>query len=388
MKRVILIVLDGVGIGELPDAYKFHDEGSNTLANIAKVVGGLNLPNMEKLGLSNIHRILGIKPQDRPLAYFGKMAEKSPGKDTTTGHWEIAGLILDKPFPTYPHGFPKEIIERFEREIGRKILGNYPASGTEIIQKLGEEHIRTGYPIVYTSADSVFQIAVHEEVIPVEELYRMCEIARDILRGEHAVARVIARPFLGEKGNFYRTPRRKDFSLPPPRKTLLDFLKENGKDVIGVGKIEDIFAGRGLTCSLHQDNNKEGMENIIKAWNLLKDGIIFVNLVDFDMVYGHRNNIKGFAKALEEFDSFLPNIISLLEDEDWLIITADHGCDPTTESTDHSREYVPLLLYSKSFTYPKSLGILSSFSYLGKTIADYFNIENDLDGESFLKELI
>ncbi|MGB9857274.1 MAG: phosphopentomutase [Dictyoglomaceae bacterium] len=388
MKRVILIVLDGVGIGELPDAYKFNDKGSNTLANIAKAIGGLNLPNLEKLGLSNIYPILGVKPQDRPLAYFGKMAEKSPGKDTTTGHWEIAGLILDKPFPTYPHGFPKEIIERFEREIGRKVLGNYPASGTEIIQRLGEEHIKTGYPIVYTSADSVFQIAAHEEVIPVEELYRMCEIARNILQGEHAVARVIARPFLGEKGNFYRTPRRKDFSLPPPRKTLLDFLKENRKDVIGIGKIEDIFAGRGLTYSLHQNNNREGMENIIKAWSILKEGIIFVNLVDFDMVYGHRNNIEGFARALEEFDSFLPNIISLLEKEDWLIITADHGCDPTTESTDHSREYVPLLIYSKGFSQVKSLGILPTFSNLGKTIADYFKIENNLDGESFLKELI
>ncbi|MCS7202238.1 MAG: phosphopentomutase [Dictyoglomus sp.] len=389
MKRVILIILDGVGIGELPDAYKYNDQGSNTLANIASVIGGLSLPNLERLGLSNIHPILGIKPQEKPLSYFGKMAEKSPGKDTTTGHWEIAGLILDKPFPTYPNGFPKEIIEKFEREIGRKILGNYKASGTEIIESLGEEHMKTGYPIVYTSADSVFQIAAHEDIIPIEELYRMCEIARNILQGEHGVARVIARPFLGKKGNFYRTPRRRDFSLPPPRKTLLDYLKEKGKDVIGIGKIEDIFAGRGLTLSLHSDNNKEGMENIIKAMKILKEGMIFANLVDFDMVYGHRNNIEGFAKALEEFDGFLPQIMSLLKDEDMLIITADHGCDPTTESTDHSREYVPLLIYSPGFLKSGFLGIQSSFSNLGKTIADYFKIEeNELDGESFLKELI
>ncbi|MEN2984748.1 MAG: phosphopentomutase [Dictyoglomaceae bacterium] len=389
MKRVILIILDGVGIGELPDAYKYNDQGSNTLANIARAIGGLNLPNLERLGLSNIHPILGIKPQEKPLSYFGKMAEKSPGKDTTTGHWEIAGLILDKPFPTYPNGFPKEIIEKFEREIGRKILGNCKASGTEIIESLGEEHMKTGYPIVYTSADSVFQIAAHEDIIPIEELYRICEIARNILQGEHGVARVIARPFLGKKGNFYRTPRRKDFSLPPPRKTLLDYLKEKEKDVIGIGKIEDIFAGRGLTLSLHSDNNKEGMENIIKAMKILKEGMIFANLVDFDMVYGHRNNIEGFAKALEEFDEFLPQIMLLLKDEDMLIITADHGCDPTTESTDHSREYVPLLIYSPSFLKSGFLGIQSSFSNLGRTIADYFKIEeNELDGESFLKKLI
>ncbi len=388
MKRIILIVLDGVGIGELPDAYKFNDQGSNTLANIAKAIGGLNLPNLEKLGLSNIFPILGLKPQEKPLSYFGKMAEKSPGKDTTTGHWEIAGLILDKPFPIYPNGFPKEILEKFEEEIGRKVLGNYPSSGTEIINKLGEEHIKTGYPIVYTSADSVFQIAAHEEVIPIEELYRICEIARKILQGEHGIARVIARPFLGEKGNFYRTPRRRDLSLPPPRKTLLDYLKEEGKDVIGIGKIEDIFAGRGITLSLHQENNNEGMENTIKALNILREGIIFANLVDFDMLYGHRNDIEGFAKALEEFDSFIPKILSLLKHEDILIITSDHGCDPTTESTDHSREYVPLLIYSPNFSKPNSLGVQSSFSNLGKTIADYFKIENDLDGESFLKKLI
>jgi len=323
MKRVILIVLDGVGIGELPDASKYGDEGSNTLANTAEAVGGLNLPNMGKLGLSNIYPIKGIPYEEKPLAFYGKMAEASPGKDTTTGHWEISGIILDKPFPTYPNGFPKEIIEKFEKAIGRKVLGNKPASGTEIIKELGEEHIKTGYPIVYTSADSVFQIAAHEDIIPVEELYRMCEIARSILHGEHAVARVIARPFAGTSGNFYRTPKRKDFSLPPPRNTLLDLLKNNDYDVIGVGKIEDIFAGRGLTYSLHQKNNAEGIENIFLAWNELKEGLIFVNLVDFDTLYGHRNDPLGMAKALEEFDKALPMIMKLLSDKDLLIITAD-----------------------------------------------------------------
>ncbi len=384
MKRVILIVLDGVGIGELPDASNYGDEGSNTLANTAEAVGGLNLPNMGKLGLSNIHPIKGVPFKDKPLAFYGKMAEASPGKDTTTGHWEISGIILDKPFPTYPNGFPKEIIEKFEKAIGRKVLGNKPASGTEIIKELGEEHIKTGYPIVYTSADSVFQIAAHEDVIPVEELYRMCEIARSILQGEHAVARVIARPFAGAPGNFYRTPKRKDFSLPPPRNTLLDFLKNNNYDVIGVGKIEDIFAGRGLTYSLHQKNNAEGIENIFVAWNNLKEGLVFVNLVDFDTLYGHRNDPLGMAKALVEFDKALPMIMELLSDKDLLIITADHGCDPTTPSTDHSREYVPLLIYSPDFKNTYSLEVQRTFANLGKTIADYFKVENDLEGESFL----
>lgn len=387
MKRVILIVLDGVGIGELPDAAKYGDEGSNTLVNTAEAVGGLHLPNLGRLGLSNIERIKGIEIQEEPIAFYGKMAESSPGKDTTTGHWEIAGLILDKPFPIYPQGFPKEIIDSFEKAIGRKVLGNKPASGTEIIKEFGEYHLKTGYPIVYTSADSVFQIAAHEDVISVEELYKMCEIARDILKGEHAVARVIARPFAGEPGNFYRTPRRKDFSLPPIKPTLLDYLKEENYDVIGVGKIEDIFAGRGLTLSLHQKDNKEGIENIFKAWKNLKEGLIFVNLVDFDMLYGHRNDPKGMANALEEFDRALPDIINLLSDYDLLIITADHGCDPTTPSTDHSREYVPLLIFSPNFRKVESLNVRKTFSDLGKTLADYFEIKNDLSGESFLSKI-
>lgn len=387
MRRVILVVLDGVGIGELPDAKNYGDEGSNTLVNTAEAVGGLNLPNLGRMGLSNIEPIKGVHQEEKPIAFFGKMAESSPGKDTTTGHWEITGLILNKPFPVYPNGFPQEIIKTLEKAIGRKIIGNKPASGTEIIKELGEYHIRTGYPIVYTSADSVFQIAAHEEIIPLEELYEMCKIAREILQGEHAVARVIARPFAGEPGNFYRTPRRRDFSLTPFKSTLLDYLKENGYDVIGVGKIEDIFAGRGLTLSFHQENNREGIENIFRAWKELREGIIFVNLVDFDMLYGHRNDPKGMAKALEEFDTFLPDIQSLLSDYDLLVITADHGCDPTTSSTDHSREYVPLLIFSPNFRKTASLNIRKSFSDLGKTLADYFGIENDLYGESFFSKI-
>ncbi|HOJ92177.1 MAG TPA: phosphopentomutase [Dictyoglomaceae bacterium] len=388
MKKVILIVLDGVGIGELPDAYKYGDEGSNTLANTAKAVGGLKLHNMGKLGISNIYPIMGVPKEEKPLGFFGKMTEASPGKDTTTGHWEISGIILDRPFPIYPNGFPEEIISAFEEAIGRKILGNKPASGTEIIEELGEEHLKTGYPIVYTSADSVFQIAAHEEVIPVQELYKMCEIARQILQGEHAVARVIARPFLGSPGNFYRTPGRKDFSLPPPKKTLLDFLKEADYDVIGIGKIEDVFAGRGITLSFHQKSNDEGVENIIKAWEFLKKGMIFVNLVDFDTLYGHRNDPIGMAKALEDFDNALPNIMALLSGDDLLIITADHGCDPTTPSTDHSREYVPLLIYSPSFKNVFDLGIRSSFTDLGKTLSEYFEVNNDLEGVSFLNKIM
>lgn len=387
MKRAILIVLDGVGIGELLDAAKYNDEGSNTLVNTAKALGGLSLPNMGKMGLSNIEEIPGTPKEDNPIAFYGKMAEASPGKDSTTGHWEIVGLILDRPFPVYPNGFPKEVIEVFEKAIGRKVIGNKPASGTEIIKELGEYHMKTGYPIVYTSADSVFQIAAHEEVIPVEELYRMCEIARNILQGEHAVARVIARPFAGSPGNFYRTPRRKDFSLPPFKATLLDYLKENNYDVIGVGKIEDLFAGRGLTLSLHQDNNSEGIKNIFEAWNKLREGLIFVNLVDFDMLYGHRNDPEGMGKALKDFDDALPDIMKLLSDFDLLIITADHGNDPTTPSTDHSREYVPLLIYSPNFKRTFPLGIRSTFSDLGKTLADFFNVKNDLHGESFLSTI-
>jgi len=382
-----LIVLDSCGVGELPDAKLYGDEGSNTLVNTANAVGGLKLPHMQKLGLGNIAPLLGVKPNPSAQASFGKMAEVSPGKDSTTGHWEMMGLILQKPFPVYPHGFPKQIIEQFEKSVGRKSLGNKPASGTEIIQELGEEHVSTGKPIVYTSADSVFQIAAHEEVIPVDELYLICEIARKIMTGERGVARVIARPFLGKPGSFKRTERRKDFSLPPPAKTVLDLLHENNIPVIGIGKIEDLFAGRGISTSIHTGNNSDGMDKLEDSVKRFKPGLIFINLVDFDMLWGHRNDATGFAAGLEDFDRRLPEILDLSTDEDILIITADHGCDPTTASTDHSREYVPLLVYGKSLKSNVNLGIRDGFSDVGATVAEIFQIEGTGKGKSFLKDI-
>jgi phosphopentomutase len=387
IRRVILIILDACAIGELPDARLYQDQGSNTLVNTAKAVGGLKLPNLERLGLGNIDTILGVNPNASAVANFGKMAELSVGKDSTTGHWEIMGLILKKLFPVYPHGFPPEIIGKFEKAIGRKVLGNKPASGTEIIKELGEEHIKSGKPIVYTSADSVFQVAAHEEIIPVDGLYKMCTIARNILVGKHAVSRVIARPFVGKPGAFKRTERRKDFSLAPPSETVLDILKRNGIPVLGMGKIEDLFAGKGLTQSIHTKNNSDGMDKLVEAIRLFKTGLIFINLVDFDMLWGHRNNPSAFAAGLEEFDRRLPEITELLEKEDILIITADHGCDPTTPSTDHSREYVPVLVYGRSIASNINLGIRESFSDVGATIAEIFNVEGTGKGKSFLKEI-
>ncbi len=382
--KVVVIVLDSLGVGALPDAGKYGDEGSNTLANTAEAVGGLSLPHFERLGLGNIISIKGIKPQRAPAAFWGKAREVSPGKDTTTGHWELMGLILKKPFPTYPHGFPPEIIEEFERRIGRKILGNKPASGTVIIQELGEEHLKTGYPIVYTSADSVFQIAAHEEVIPVEELYQMCEVAREILQGEHGVARVIARPFRGKKrGEFYRTSRRKDFSLPPVGETALDILQRAGIDVFGVGKIKDIFAGRGITQSFHTRNNKEGLEVTLSLMREKREGFIFTNLVDFDMLWGHRNNPQGYARGLIEVDSYIPSLLGFVGSEDLLVFTADHGCDPTTPSTDHSREYIPILAVSSKASPGRSLGERETFADVGKTVLEWFGIRNNLPGKSF-----
>ncbi|HHT9121114.1 MAG TPA: phosphopentomutase, partial [Candidatus Hypogeohydataceae bacterium YC41] len=388
LKRGIIIVLDSLGIGELPDAKQYHDEGSNTLANTAKVLGGLRLPDMEALGLGKIHPIEGVKSDLPTRAFYGKMAEVSAGKDTTTGHWEIAGVVTPKPFPTYPHGFPKGVIKRFTQAIDKPILGNKPASGTEIIKELGQEHIRTGYPIVYTSADSVFQIAACESVIPLEELYRMCRIARDILVGKHNVARVIARPFIVEGDKYVRTERRKDFSLLPPEPTLLDIAKEAGLTVVAIGKIGDIFAHRGLTFEIPTGNNKEGIETIL-IW-LKKDfqGIIFINLIDLDMKYGHRNDPKGYAQCLEEFDSRLPELLENLRKGDLLAITADHGCDPTTPSTDHSREYVPLLVYGPEFGEPKSLGTRESFADLGASIAEGLGLPPLAHGKSFYKELL
>jgi phosphopentomutase len=383
MKRAIIIVLDGVGIGELPDAAEYGDEGSNTLGNIAKNIDNFRLPNLEKLGLGNIDNIIGFLKNPLPEGCFGKMAEKSPGKDTTTGHWEIAGIVMDRPFPVYPAGFPDFLIEEFEIAIKRKTLGNIPASGTEIIKRLGKEHLNTGYPIVYTSGDSVFQIAAHEDIIPVEELYNICKVARKMLKGEHAVGRVIARPFIGSEGNFTRTVRRRDFSLKPPKKTLLDYIVEKGYKVKTVGKIDDIFTNQGVTESIHTQGNVDGINKTINFINEEFPGLIFTNLIDYDMLYGHRNDINGFAQALIEFDERLPKILNNLKDSDILFITADHGCDPTTLSTDHSREYVPLLVYGKKIATGRNLGIRKKFADLGATIAEYLNTGFTGEGISF-----
>ncbi|QGP94053.1 Phosphopentomutase [Neomoorella glycerini] len=384
--RVIVIVLDSVGVGELPDAAKYGDEGSNTLGNIAAAVE-MHLPNLARLGLGNILPLKGIAPVAAPAAAYGKMASRTAGKDTTSGHWELAGLILERPFPLYPRGFPPEIIEPFEKAIGRKVLGNKPASGTVIIEELGAEHIRTGYPIVYTSADSVFQIAAHEDVIPVQELYRYCKIARQLLTDEHAVGRVIARPFVGEPGHFFRTDRRQDFSLEPPRPTLLDAVMNAGLQVMAVGKIKDIFAGRGISRWIHTHDNMDGVDqtrNFIRESNR---GLIFTNLVDFDMRYGHRNDVAGYAAALEAFDRRLPELLEALNEKDVLVLTADHGCDPTTPSTDHSREYVPLLVYGNCIQ-PVDLGVRSTFADLGATVAELLGVPYDLAGESFASMLM
>lgn len=382
MKRAIIIVLDAVGIGELPDADKYGDKGSNTLMHVKEALPALNLKNMCNLGLGLIDGDNVYEKVNNPKGIYGKMAEHSAGKDTTTGHWEISGIWIDKPFPTYPNGFPKEIIEEFESKIGRKVLGNCVASGTVIIQELGDEHMKTGYPIVYTSADSVFQIACHEDIIPIEEQYRYCEIAREILQGDNGVGRVIARPFIGSNGHYTRTERRKDFSLPPIAPTLLDYVSDAGLTVSAVGKIEDIFCNRGITQSVHTHTNAEGIEQTIKYIENAPDGLIFTNLVDTDMLYGHRNDVEGFGKSLQYFDDNLPRIINAMSDDDILFITADHGCDPTTPSTDHSREYVFLLGYGKNIK-PHNIGIRRTYADLAKTIADYFNIENDLHGEKF-----
>jgi phosphopentomutase len=385
IKRVLLLVLDSCGVGELPDAFKYGDQGSNTLGNTAKAIGRLRLPNLQRLGLGNITSISGVEPQKEPLASFGRMAEVSPGKDSTTGHWEMAGVILKKPFPVYPHGFPDELIKRFEKAISIEVLGNKPASGTEIIKELGEEHLRTGKPIVYTSADSVFQIAAHEEKIPVLKLYEICQIARELLTGENGVARVIARPFVGQPGAFKRTDRRKDFSLPPPEKTILDIFHEKGIKVVGMGKIQDLFAGRGIAWSIHTIDNLDAMNKLVQTMNEEKEGLIFINLVDFDMVWGHRNDVKGFAKGLEDFDRRLEEILGLLQIHDVLILTADHGCDPTTPSTDHSREYVPVLVFGEKLRRGVDLGTRKSFSDISATLADVFKIRGTGKGKSFWK---
>lgn len=383
MSRVIIIVLDSVGVGALPDAAKFGDEGSNTLGNTARAVGGLNLPNFTILGLGNIIDITGVPKNERHEAFYGKMAEVSAGKDTTTGHWEMMGLHLDKPFPTFPNGFPPGVIGPFEKATGRKVLGNKAASGTAIIDEFGEQHMKTGDLIVYTSADSVFQICAHENVVPIEELYKISEIARSILKGKYAVGRVIARPFIGKPGNFVRTHRRRDFSLKPPSKTVLDYLIESGYPVHAIGKINEIFANQGITSAVHTESNMHGVEMILKTMLEREKGLIFANLVDFDSKWGHRNDPEGYARGLEEVDARIPEILSSLKNDDVLFITADHGCDPTTPSTDHSREYVPILVYGRSLSKPKALGLRKTFSDLGKTVADILGVEAPVHGESF-----
>ncbi len=383
-----MIILDSCGIGELPDASKYGDTGSNTLVNTAKAVGGLKLPNLEKLGLGKIDNILGVADNRKAIGNYGKMTELSVGKDSTAGHWEMMGLVLKKPFPVYPNGFPESLIKIFEEKIGTKTLGNIAASGTEILEKLGEKHMQTGFPIVYTSADSVFQVAAHEEIIPVGNLYEICQIARRILTGEHGVGRVIARPFMGKPGNFRRTANRKDFSLEPVGETILDQLKEKNFKVMGIGKIKDLFAGRGVTAAYHTESNQDGVEKTLQALKTAEAGLFFTTLVDFDTLWGHRNDPLGFASGLQQFDVWLPEISSTLKEDDLLIITADHGCDPTTSSTDHSREYVPLLVYGKKIKSNINLGIRKTFADIGATIADIFGLKGTGVGVSFLKEIL
>ncbi|MCC7176486.1 MAG: phosphopentomutase [Bryobacterales bacterium] len=384
-RRVVWIVLDSVGIGEMPDAAEYGDQGSDTLGNLAKR-RPLQLPNLRQLGLANIKPLEGLAPAPEPWASFGRCALASPGKDTTTGHWEMVGIHLDQPFPVYPHGFPREVMDEFERRIGRTSLGNIPASGTEIIRDLGAEHLRSGCPIVYTSADSVFQVAAHEEVIPVPKLYEICETARAILQGPHQVGRVIARPFVGTPGSFTRTANRKDYAVPPPEGMLLDRLAGASVPVHAVGKISEIFLGRGIQVSQKTKSNADGMSRTIEALQQSPEGLIFTNLVDFDMLFGHRNDAEGYSRALEAVDAWLPQLLGALTAGDLLILTADHGCDPTTPSTDHSREYVPLLVYGPAARKGLDLGLRSSLSDIGQTVAECFGVRIS-HGASFLEAI-
>lgn len=387
MKRVFLIVLDSFGVGELPDAKDFNDEGSNTLLSVSKS-SLFYAPTLTELGIFNIDGCaVAGKPVKEPIGSFGKLAETSKGKDTTIGHWEIGGMISERPFPTYPNGFPKDVIDEFEKQSGYKTICNKPYSGTQVIQDYGEEHLKTKSLIVYTSADSVFQIAAHEDIVPVEELYRVCEIARKILVGEHGVGRVIARPFVGEYPNFTRTSNRHDFSLKPPKDTILDVMQREKLDTIAVGKIYDIFAGKGISEFVRTKSNLDGMAKTDEYLNRDFNGLCFVNLVDFDMLYGHRNDIDGYANAISEFDSWLNVFIDKMQDDDYLLITADHGCDPATPSTDHSREYIFVLAYGKKIKKGINIGTRKTFADIGKTIADMFDINNELDGTSFWNEI-
>lgn len=383
MKRVFLVVLDSFGIGEAPDAQEFGDLGSNTLRSVA-TSKYLDIPNMINLGLYNIDGVEVGERMKEPIASYGRMTEKSAGKDTTIGHWEISGIVSKDPMPTFPDGFPKELIDELSASTGRGILCNRPYSGTEVIKDFGVKHVESGDLIVYTSADSVMQIAAHEEIIPIEKLYEYCQIARRLCKDEWGVGRIIARPFEGDFPNFKRTSRRHDFSLVPPKLTMLDALKENEFDVIGIGKINDIFAGKGITATIKTSNNEEGIERIVDHLSKDFEGLCFTNLVDFDMLYGHRNDIDGYAKALTYFDNHLPRIIGEMKEDDILMITADHGCDPGTDSTDHSREYTPLLIYGKNIKPGVNIGTRSSFADIASTVIDYFDIKDKLEGQSFL----
>ncbi|MCJ2147896.1 MULTISPECIES: phosphopentomutase [Bacillus] len=386
--RVFLIVMDSVGIGEAPDADKFNDKGADTLGHIAEHMGGISLPNMSKLGLSNIREIKGVEKAEEPLAYYGKMKEASNGKDTMTGHWEIMGLYIDKPFRVFPEGFPDELIHELEQKSGRKVIGNKPASGTAILDELGAEHMETGALIVYTSADSVLQIAAHEEVVPLEELYKICEIARELTLDEkYMVGRVIARPFVGEPGEFKRTPNRHDYALKPFDRTVMNELKDDSFDVIAIGKISDIYDGEGITESLRTKSNMDGMDKLVQTLDKDFTGISFVNLVDFDALFGHRRDPEGYGKALEEFDARLPEVFEKMREDDLLIITADHGNDPVHHGTDHTREYVPLLVYSKKHEKPGALPLADTFADIGATIADNFKTNMPKYGKSFLSLL-
>jgi phosphopentomutase len=385
--RVFLTVMDSVGVGELPDAALYGDQGSDTVGNISRVVP-LALPNLRALGLPRVATVAGMLPIDRPLGAFGRMAERSAGKDSVTGHWEMSGVVLDRAFPTFPDGFPADVIAEFERRIGRRTLGNYAASGTVIIDELGPEHVRTGCPIVYTSADSVFQIAAHEEVIPVPELYRICEIAYEQVGKGMNVGRVIARPFVGRPGAFTRTANRHDYALPPSGPTLLDAMTASGQRVHAIGKIKDLFAGRGISTSVHTASDAEGLDEIEKAMATAGPGLVFTNLVDFDTQYGHRNDPAGYAANLERFDARLAGLLARLRDRDVLIVTADHGNDPTTPSTDHAREYVPVFLVGKTIRPGTDIGTRATFADLGQTVAEIFGVGPLAHGTSFLRDVL
>ncbi|MCJ7842391.1 phosphopentomutase [Lederbergia sp. NSJ-179] len=387
-KRVFLIVMDSVGIGESPDAKKYNDKGADTLGHIAEHMNGLNMPNMGALGLSNIRELKGIKPAKKPLAHYTKMQEASAGKDTMTGHWEIMGLQIDTPFRTFPDGFPDAIIHKLEEKTGRKVIGNKPASGTAILDELGAEHMKTGSLIVYTSADSVLQIAAHEEVVPLEELYDICQYARELLNDpEYMVGRVIARPFVGEPGHFERTPNRHDYALKPFGRTVMNELKDANYDVIAIGKISDIYDREGVTKSLRTVSNMDGMDKLLETMDMNFTGLSFLNLVDFDAKFGHRRDPLGYGKALEEYDARLPEVLRKLKEDDLLIITADHGNDPIHHGTDHTREYVPLLVHHKGVTEGKSLPIRNTFADIGETIAENFQVNSPQHGKSFLNEI-